>query len=310
MLFTFAISMVLSPRASAHVSLLLANIIYGANYTIARIPMNGYVGSSGFILLRVVGAAILFLLTGLLVGKNKITPSDHLRLFLCACFGVAFNQLLFFKGLSITGPINAAIMMLCSPLVVAGISFVNGTEKIKFHVLLGMALGMLGAGFLLTKGFSILPFSSGSAGGDALIFLNAAAWGIYLVLVKPMIQKYATATVMQWVFFYGTLAVLPFGFTQALQIDWTNMPVHVLWAILYVVIGTTYVAYFLNNHALTVLSPTIVTVYIYLQPVLASLFAIALGADQWQWIQWVSLGLVFGGLYLVNFRTRSSYENS
>ncbi len=302
--------MALSPRAGAHVSLLLANIIYGANYTIARIPMNGYIGSSGFILLRVVGAALLFFFTGLLTDKNKITLADHLRLAVCACFGVAFNQLLFFKGLSITGPINAAIMMLCSPLVVAGISFLNGTEKIKTHMLLGMALGMIGALFLLTRGFSILPFSSASAAGDALIFLNAAAWGIYLILVKPMIKKYATATVMQWVFFYGTIAVFPFGFGEVMQIDWIKMPTDVIWAVLYVVVGTTYIAYFLNNHALGLLSPTLVTVYIYLQPVLASLFAIAMGADRWEWIQWVSLGLVFGGLYLVNFRTRTSYENS
>jgi drug/metabolite transporter (DMT)-like permease len=140
--------------------------------------------------------------------------------------------------------------------------------------------------------------------GDALVFVNAASWGIYLVLVRPMIKKYPTTVVMQWIFIYGTLVVFPFGFSQVMEVQWQVMPAGVIWAVVYVVVATTFLAYLLNNYALKSISPSGVSIYIYLQPLLASLFAIAWGSDHWSMDKWISLGLVFAGIYLVTFRTQ------
>ncbi len=257
----------------AHLALLIANLIYGANYSIAKKVMPEYIKPFGFVLLRAVACLVLFWLVSALFVREKIDKKDLPRFALLAVVGVAINQLLFLKGLSLTTPINASIIMIANPIVVLIIAAWVLKEKISLNKLLGIVFGIAGALLLLlfNKSFS---FGSETIAGDIMIFINTASWAFYIVLVKPLMQKYNTFTIIKWVFFFGTLYVLPFGISEFKDVAWSELTPVLWWDICFVVVGATFFAYVLNTYALRALSPAVVSFYIYLQPFIATLIAI------------------------------------
>ena len=285
----------------AHISLFVANLIYAINYTFAKDVMPDFIQPSGFILLRVTGAAILFSLFYFLFVNERVERKDILKLAICGVFGVAINQLLFFEGLNLTTPINAAIIMTINPVLVIIMSAFILYEKINVRKGIGIALGLIGASTLILNGGSL----SGDTNfmlGNTFIFINAASYGLYLVLVKPLMLKYHPITVMFYVFGFGLLYVIPFGYTELLAVDWASFPPKIMWEVAFVVICTTVIAYLLNSSALKQLNPSTVSIYIYLQPVLATLFAIFRNADTLDEMKIVSAIIIFVGVYLVSVR--------
>ena len=286
----------------AHISLFVANLIYAINYTFAKDVMPTFIQPSGFILLRVTGAVTLFLIFYFLFVNERVEKKDIIRLAICGVFGVAINQLLFFEGLNLTTPINAAIIMTINPVLVIIMSALILFEKINLRKGIGIALGLVGASTLILNGGSV----SGNTNymlGNMFVFVNAASYGLYLVLVKPMMQKYHPITVMFYVFGFGLLYVLPFGYTELMAVDWLSFPPIIIWEVLFVVICTTVIAYLLNSSALKLLNPSTVSIYIYLQPVLATLFAIFRGADALDEMKIISAIIIFVGVYLVSVRS-------
>ena len=286
----------------AHISLFVANLIYAINYTFAKDVMPDFIQPSGFILLRVTGAVILFSLFYFLFVNEKVEKKDIIRLAICGIFGVAINQLLFFEGLNLTTPINAAIIMTINPVLVIIMSALILFEKINIRKGIGIALGLIGAYTLILNGGDV----SGNTNfmlGNMFVFINAASYGLYLVLVKPLMQKYHPITVMFYVFAFGILYVLPFGYTELLAVDWVSFPTIIIWEVLFVVVCTTVIAYLLNSSALKLLNPSTVSIYIYLQPVLATLFAIFRGSDSLDEMQIIAGVIIFVGVYLVSVRS-------
>jgi drug/metabolite transporter (DMT)-like permease len=283
----------------AHLAILTANIIYGANFTIAKEVMPKYIYPSGFILLRVAGALSLYWLFSFFFPKEKVERKDLFTLFLCGLFGVAINQLLFFAGLNITTPINAGIVMITTPIMVLIGANVMIKERITIYKLAGIVLGVLGAFLLIGAGKSV-SFNANTALGDFFILVNAASFAIYMVMVKPLMAKYQTITVLKYVFLFGFLFVVPFGLPEVLVVDWQNIPRVIWYAILFVVIATTFFAYTLNTYALRILSPSIVSIYIYLQPILAAAIALYYGKDHLTFIKVLSAVMIFLGVYLVS----------
>jgi drug/metabolite transporter (DMT)-like permease len=283
----------------AHFFLLAANVIYGINFSVAKLVMPHYIQPSGFILLRCLGAVLLFWISGLFVSDKKVEKKDIGFFALSAIFGIAVNQLLFFEGLNRTSPINGGIIMVATPvLVLIMASFIRG-ERITGLKILGIALGLIGAlSLLLLK--SDFSFGSETMAGDLMILANATSYAIYIVMIKPKMQTYHPITVMRWVFLFGTLYVLPFGFNQFSTIPWDTMPSSILWATAFVVIGTTFFAYLLNTMALAHLSASIVGIYIYLQPLLASAFAMLAGQDTPTVQKAMAALLIFSGVFLVS----------
>ena len=206
---------------------------------------------------------------------------------------------MFFEGLNLTTPINAAIVMTISPILVILLSFLIIKEAITFRKSLGILLGLMGASMLILNGSGI-DFPYNHQTGNFFIFINASSYALYLVLVKPMMEKYHPITVMFYVFGFGLLYVLPFGFTNLVNVDWGAIPNTIYLEIVFVVVFTTFIAYLLNSIALKKLSPTIVSIYIYLQPILASLFAIFWGSDTLDGQKIIATILIFFGVYLVS----------
>ena len=291
----------------SHFFLLIANLIYALNYTLAKDVMPNYINPSAFILLRVSGALLLFSLTFLLFVRQKVNKSDISRFAICGLFGVTINQLLFFEGLNLTTPINASIIMTSNPILVIVMSFLILKEKLTFRKGCGIIFGVLGSSFLILNGGEISN-SSDVQIGNLFVFINAISYGMYLVLVKPLMIKYQPITVMFYVFIFGFILVIPFGFSDLLLVSWSNIPRLIYWEILYVVVCTTFIAYLFNSSALKNLSPTTVSIYIYFQPVLATLFAIFRNSDSLDKYKIISSLIIFFGVYLVSVGPRNEIK--
>jgi drug/metabolite transporter (DMT)-like permease len=286
-----------------HLALLGASIIYGINYTVAKGVMPDYLQPMGFIFTRVSGALLLFFALSLFFTKEKIIPKDFIRLALCGLFGVALNQSLFFIGLNITTPINASIIMTSNPILVLITSSILLGEKLNLRKWGGIFLGLTGALLVIAFGKNI-HFGSDTFWGDLLVFLNASSYGIYLVIVKPLMAKYKPITVINWVFFFGFLYVTPFGFSQFAGANWSEFPTKIIGAVAFVVIGTTFLTYLFNIYALKRVSPNVVSIYIYTQPIIASFIAVLFGMDELTTLKVFATFLIFTGVYLISIRPR------
>jgi len=302
----------------SHLALFVVNVIYGANYLVAKGLMPDKIGPSGFILLRVIGAIALFWVFLLAMKwrnkakedkenfKTSVDMADLPRFVFCGITGVAFNQLLFFNGLSLTSPINSAIIMTSNPILVLGLSAIFLRERISVVRFVGILIGAVGAIILIVLSKGDVSGTS-SVTGDVLVLLNSASYAFYLVGVKPLMSKYHPLVVVSWVFLFGFLFVLPFGANQMFEVQWDLFQFNDFISAAYVVVFTTFLAYLLNVFAIKNMAPTIASSYIYLQPLMAALFAWVFasmmqenyGADI-TWTKGGCTGMIFAGVYLVS----------
>jgi drug/metabolite transporter (DMT)-like permease len=297
-------------RLLAHLALLVVALIYGGNYLVAKGLMPDLVGPSGFIVLRVTGALVLFGLL-ILARPEKIDRKDVPRMVFCGLTGVGINMLLFFNGLNSTSPVNASLIMTVNPVLVLIASAVLLGQPIVRRRLVGVILGGLGAAAILVWSSSGERIHA-SWQGDLMILVNATSYAFYLVAVKPLMSKYRPLTVITWVFLFGWLFTTPIGWSQAMAIDWSAFGPKQWAGVAYVVLATTFLVYLLNIFALQNLQPTVVSVYIYLQPLLATLLSFAQahngGTDYMVDVGWplfVFGGLIFVGVYLVGRPVRT-----
>ena len=219
--------------------------------------------------MRVAGAVLLFWLVRVFV-KEKIKKKDIPRFILCGLTGVAVNQLLFFQGLNLTSPLNAAIIMTSNPIMVMIFAAVILKNAITFRKGAGVLLGAIGAGSLIYLSSNGVDTSSSSI-GDFFVLINAASYAIYLVLVKPLMGSYKPITVISYVFLFGLIIVTPFGINEAFQVAFSSFTPFQWLSLAFVIIGTTFLAYLLNIFALKSVQPTVASAYIYLQPIFAAL---------------------------------------
>ena len=289
----------MSRKIKSHIALTLVAIFYGLNYLIAKDVMPNYVGAFGFIVVRVIGASILFWGLGLFV-KDKVAREDFPRLILSALFGVGINMMMFFKGLSFTTPINASIIMVSNPIIVLVIAAIILKERITKRKLLGIIIGAIGAISLIAYGKEISLSGENVKLGNLMILINAASYALYLVVVKPLMQKYHPITISKWVFLFGFFIVVPFGYNEFMEISWQTMPLEMLLRIGYVIMFTSFFAYLLNIYALKTINASTVSFYIYLQPLIATGASIYLGKETLMLHEVISAATIFFGVYLVN----------
>ncbi|NOY49293.1 MAG: EamA family transporter [Chlorobi bacterium] len=291
----------MSKRIIAHLAVFGANLIYGLNYVIAKNIMPDFLQPRVIILLRVVGASIIFWVVSSFLRKEKIDKKDIPRLMLCALFGIAINQIMFFEGLNLSTPINASIIMVGTPILVLVLSHFLINDKISPQKIVGIALGASGAGYLILHQGNI-SFNSSSFVGNLFILINAASYATFLVIVKPLMKKYSALTIMKWVFLFGTIFVIPFSARLTMEANFAAIPFNIWLSIAYVIIFTTVLAYFLNNFSLKTVSPTVNSAYIYIQPFLASLVALSVHKDQLTWTKIVAAILIFLGVYFASLK--------
>ncbi len=283
----------------------LAALIYGVSFTVAKEVMPLYIRPFGFILIRVLGAALLFWTVGIFLKKEKIETQDYPRLLLGALFGIALNQLSFFKGLSMTTPINASVIMVTSPILVLIFSSFLLKEKATKKKILGIFIGLFGAVMLIIFGKDT-GIASNATLGNLLVFVNASSYGLYLILIKNLTKKYHAITLAKWLYLFGLIMVIPFGISEFSMVGWNAMPLHILYRVGFIILFTSFMTYMFNLFAIKELKPTTLSIFIYLQPVIATIYALFVGSDSLNVIKVAATVLIFIGVYLVTRKPKES----
>jgi drug/metabolite transporter (DMT)-like permease len=291
----------LNKRTIAHLALLFTNIFFAINISaVKHLTQLGLAKPFGINVVRVGVCVMLFWLMYLLKPVNiKIEKSDRKRLFLCAVTGVAINQLLFLKGLSLTYSIHASLLMLTTPILIVFIAAWILKERLGFIKIIGLALGIAGATVLILardrsgKGNDVLW-------GDTLIIINAVSYTFYFILVKPLMLKYDPIVIIRWIFTIGLLLVLPFGWVEFTQIEWAHFNGTDLTIMALVVFTGTFLAYIFNVYGIKYLGASIAGFYIYTQPVFATLIAMIFLKEELTLYKIIAAALIFAGVYLAN----------
>jgi drug/metabolite transporter (DMT)-like permease len=284
----------------AHLAVLGTNLFFAANFSLIKYISPSLVKPIGLNVLRV-GLSLLFFWFASLTEKNKqsIQKKDLGRFLLCAFTGVALNQMLFLKGLTLTSTIHASLLMLVTPILVTVFALWVLKEHFTIYKAAGLALGIGGAALLVLQ-----KQNNGGSNeyltGDILIIINATSYSAYFILVKPLMRHYSTLHVIRWVFSFGFLMILPFGFQQTIDIQWALFEWQHYLSLFIIIFFGTFLAYFFNAYGIQHIGAGSTGSYIYTQPVFAVLIAMILLGERLSWDKIIAGLLIFAGVFLVS----------
>jgi len=259
------------------------------------------VGPYGLNILRVGISLVLFWMVWLFGKTSAGIQKKHVpRFLLCGLTGVAINQMLFIKGLTMTSTIHASLLMLCTPLLITIFAFWILKEKITILKSIGLALGIGGAVLLI---LSKEKSGTSSLTGDTLIILNAIAYTLYFILAKPLMLEYHPLHVVRWVFTFGFIMILPIGWLQFNDIDWHSFTISQSAALGFIIFCGTFLAYSFNIFGLKHLGAGVTGSYIYTQPVFAAIIAMIVLHENFTFEKLLAGSMIFGGVFLVSRKT-------
>jgi len=283
-----------------HVALFVAYIIFGLNIPIAKNILEHAEVCSDFALTfyRIGGAAVLFWALSLFTKKESVPFKDLLQLFVASLFGISINQMSFVTGLSHTSPIDAAVIVTTAPIITMFFAAFFIKEPITWKKAIGVTVGALGALLLIFNNNAAEQHQTHTL-GNLLCLLSVFSFGLYLAAFKNIIMKYSPVTLMKWMFLFASVCCLPFCWKDITAVKYTEIHIDMYLQIIYVVALATFFAYLLIPIGQKLLRPTIVSMYNYIQPVVSSLVAVALGMDRFGLVKGSATVLVFLGVYIV-----------
>lgn len=288
-------------KLKGHILILITNILFAINMPVSKYLLPMHVSPEALTIMRMGFACIMFWTVSLFVTYEKVAVKDLGMLFICALCGVGINQGLFIWGLNTTSPVDASIIATAVPIFVMILAAFILKEPITRMKSVGVLVGIAGAISLILQS----THSSGQASsleGNLMITVSGFIYSVYLVLSKPLTLKYSAVTIMKWMFLFSTITLLPFTFSHVLEAPAFNHTVFdykELGAIFFVLFGATFVPYLLIPMSLKRIRPTTVSMYNYVQPIVASQIAVFVGQDHFSVQKLFSAALVFGGVYLV-----------
>jgi len=295
----------MKPTTKAHIALLFTNLFFASNYSLVKLISPNPIGPFAINLTRAAISVILFWLIWPF-GKSPVLVErkDWGRFLLCALMGIAINQMLFIKGLTMTSIVHAALLTLVTPIVVMLFAIWVLKERFTFYKAAGLSLGIGGATFLVLQREGG-QHASNYLLGDVFIVLNAISYALYFILVKPLMERYSALHVIRWVFTLGFLMLLPFCWNQTSEVPWAQLTWLQVVALLCVAIPGTFLAYYFNIYGIDKLGASITGSYIYTQPVFAVIIAIFAFGETVTWQKMLSAALIFAGVFLVNQKKKT-----
>ena len=222
---------------------------------------------------------------------------DIVLLTACSLLGIVGNQFLFVKGLSLTTVINVEILSTTIPVYALATSILLGYERGSRKTLIGVLLSAAGVLYLVNPLHADL--SGHSTLGNVLILTNSFLYALYLVISKNLVERYGALNVVTWIFLVGSLITVPVGIYSLQRENLAAISATVWIAVAFIIIFPTVTAYYLNAWALTRVPPSLVAIYIYLQPLIAFGFAPLILGESWSWRTIVAAVMIFGGVALV-----------
>jgi drug/metabolite transporter (DMT)-like permease len=290
----------MNSKIKAHIAVLIANLIFGAGYAVIKTITPTYLAPYSLNVVRVVVSLILFWSLMLFKpSKASIDKKDITLFILCGITGVAINQIMFVKGLSLTSAIHSSLLSLATPIFITIIALWLIKEKFSINKFIGLALGIGGATLLvLVK--DVQSSNSSSLLGDVFVLINAVSYAFYMVLVRPLMEKYNALHVLRWVFTFGAIFILPIALPDFITTDWSVFGTTQWIALAFVVLLVTFLSYLFTVYGLQELGPSVTGAYIYTQPVFATIIAMVFAGEHFTIIKALATILIFSGVYLVN----------
>ena len=289
-----------------------ANILFGINIPIAKTLMPEWIDPVGLTFLRMSFGALAFWLVSVFTLNEKVSKKDLLILFFCAILGTTVNQLTFIEGLGMTSPIDAGLIVTLNPMMVMLISALVLREPITSKKAGGVLVGACGALLIIWQSYTTGTGVGSSMLGNLLCFLSVVSYATYLVISKPIAQRYSPVTLMKWMFLFSTILMVPFSMQEVVnaKLFSSETTFSALSSLFYVVFCATFLAYLFIPIALKRIRPTTISMYNYAQPLIAAALAIFMGQDKLTWDKPVAALLVFTGVYLVTqSKSRADLEN-
>lgn len=295
----------LTSETKAHIAVLSTNLFFAINFSLVKYVSPALIKPYAINTLRVGISLILFwLLWAMSDVKPHIKREHWPRFFLCGLTGIAINQTFFIKGLTYTSAIHASLLILLTPLLITVFAFWILKEKFTIAKALGLALGIGGAALLILS-----KEQSASATnyllGDMLIVVNAISYTVYFIIVKPLMAVYPPLHVVRWVFTFGFLMILPFGWNEFFAIPWEKLDWSHVSSLFFIVIPATFLAYFFNIYGIQHLGAGVTGSYIYTQPVFAAVIAVLFFHEHLTTTKLVAGIMIFIGVFLVSFKKDS-----
>lgn len=284
-------------KKQGHLALFVANIIFGLNTPITRTIVPHVIDPFVMTFFRMLGASILFLAVSPFVKREKVPPKDIMLFFFASMFAIVINQTSFIYGLSKTSPIDASLVVTLLPIVTMLLSAIIIKEPITWLKAIGVLTGASGALILILGGAK--SGTSGSLSGNLIVLVSVSSFALYLTLFKDLISRYSPLTAMKWMFLFAAITTFPMSYKQLAATEFVTFEASVYLRIGYVVVLSTFLTYMLIPVGQKTLRPTTISMYNYLQPVMASLLAVMIGLDSFGVDKVVSASLVFTGVYIV-----------
>lgn len=287
-----------SERFWAFVAIVTANVIWGVNYVASK-KVTMSIDPETITFYRIGGACVLFWVASLFAERERVAWRDLTKMFVGALLGITLNQFLFINGIAKTTPVDASIITTSVPIMVLVLSSMFLHDRITSSKVVGIVLGATGAISLIVYSGAV-AFGSGQLMGNLLILLNSVSYAFYMIEIKPVMVKYKSVTVMKWVFLFGALQFLPLGLPAALRYPMAEQSVSVIANVAFIVCGATFLAYLFISYGLASIKASTVSVFSYIQPVVAGAFSILIGIDTLDAIKTASMLMVFAGVYIAS----------
>ena len=302
--YTFAANMTkkTNSKVIAHLACFGAYLIFGFNIIICKgLSNSGLMSAQLLFCFRAIGASVLFWTLSLFLKREKVAGKDLFKIFLASIIGLYMTQMFFLEGIRHITPMDCTMLTTLSPIFTMFIAAIAIKEPITLKKAGGVALSFCGVLFLVYNSVhaegnirQTEPF------GIVLILLNGLFWAAYLGIFRSLINRYSVVTFMKWMFLFSALVSVPFGFSEMLSVDYSAIPSLYIWELLYLILFSTFVAYFLIPVGQKQLRPTVVSLYGYVQPLLASVISVCNGMDTVTWQKLVAATAMIGGAVLVN----------
>ena len=286
-------------KAKGHLAMFGANVMWGLMSPVTKMVFAaGVVAPMIMVDFRVAGAALLFWITSLFLPQEHVPLKDIFRLFGAGMLGVLFNQGCFILGVSLTSPGEASLVTTTMPMWVMLLAWLILGEPITMKKAGGIVLGAAGAVILIAGNGAPAP-GANPALGDVIVLCAQLCYALYLTLYRNFIRKYSLVTLMKWMFLSATVVALPGSIHCLAATDWPAISGLEWSGIAYVVICGTFLAYICIMIGQKQLRPTLVGMYNYVQPIVATITGICLGLDRFTPIKGVAIVLIFSGVWLV-----------
>ena len=285
-----------------HCAAFIAYAIFGFNIIVCKdLTSGGLIPPLGIFTLRSVFAGSLFWLVSLFQPKETIEKKDYIRIFAASMIGFMTCQVTFLVGIPHITPMDCSIMTAMAPVYTMITAAIVIKEPITLKKSIGVAVSLAGVIYLIINRVSISEGAAESTPfGIFMIILNVLSFAMYLGIFKPLIAKYSVVTFMKWIFLFSACVSIPFSFKGLVNVDWTGIPKIQYAELAYLIICATFITYYLIPIAQKRIRPTLVSMYTYVQPIIAIAISIAIGMDTLTWQKLLATALVFGGVVIVN----------